>query len=582
VLVLIAVAPATAAVPDDLAAAFPPGAVAYAETNDLGMAISRLESSEYLATVLASPQVKQLQQTAQYRIAQAARIIAERQLGIDPVTLVRKLLGDRAALAVYLNEQNPARPHVVGLLAAEPGVLAPLRERLDPFVTLSNGAVQAMPGPHATELLTFGDKVFAAWKGDWLAVSTRRELLDGLIVRMHGAQPAHLAQDEAFRAMRKSLAEKATADSAARPTASQPARLLQVYVNMPMVNKIAGGRLVPEKLENALASLLFGDTLETIVRSPFAAVTIDLEEHGFVAALSVSDGRTALGEAYRGFFPTEGQPAVAPLPDVPARIGGFSIYRDFADWYIHRQQLLQDQTLPGFDQFESGIANILPGRDFGEDILPVLGKRVTFLAAPQDYSHLDAPPGIRLPGFAAVVELAKVDEGADLLHLLFQTLTAVINLTAGQEGRQPWVMTSETYQGVQIAYARYLKKPKGDSLGVVYNFLPAAAHVGNHFVFSSSLGLCRQIVDDLKHPKPSADPLRRTIDTQVRFDPLADIIAANRDFFTGRLVQQGRSAEQAQKEFGMLVDVLRQFDSLRFSTAPGPGAYQVRIEGSWK
>jgi hypothetical protein len=181
-----------------------------------------------------------------------------------------------------------------------------------------------------------------------------------------------------------------------------------------------------------------------------------------------------------------------------------------------------------------------------------------------------------------VVELARPDEGADLLQLLFQTLTVVINLSAGQEGRQPWVMTSETYRDVQIAYAKYLKKPKGESLGIVYNFLPAAARVGDQFVISSSLGLCRQIIDDLKRPKLTADALRRTIDTDLRFDPLTDIIAANRDFFMGRRVQQGRSTDEAKAEFDVLIGLLRRFESIRLSMAPGAETYQVRLEGNWK
>ena len=98
---------------------------------------------------------------------------------------------------------------------------------------------------------------------------------------------------------------------------------------------------------------------------------------------------------------------------------------------------------------------------------------------------------------AIIVELAQPDEGGALLQLLFQTLAAILNLEAGQQGRQPWVVTSETYHDVQVSYAQYLQKPSGEDLGIVFNFLPASARVGDRFILSSSLPLCKQLIDEL-------------------------------------------------------------------------------------
>ena len=46
-------------------------------------------------------------------------------------------------------------------------------------------------------------------------------------------------------------------------------------------------------------------------------------------------------------------------PRVPELIGGFTLYRNFAQWYAHREDLLQEQVMPGFDKFETGLANLL-------------------------------------------------------------------------------------------------------------------------------------------------------------------------------------------------------------------------------
>jgi hypothetical protein len=532
-----------ATTPDDFAGVFPGGAVAYVSVSDLGQLIDRVERSDYLKAVLTSPQFEQARNTTPYRKAEAARALAERQLGVDPLVLVRQLLGQRISAAFYPNASHPQQPDSLAALKTDAVVLAKLRKQIDPLLVLADEVMQVSKGAHGEEIFSVGGKAFVAWSGDWLAASSRRELLDEYLVCMHETRPGSLAQDGPFAAMRVALAKS-------KPAASSSRRIIESYLNVAMLSQAAGGRAIPAKLDNPVASLLFGDSLEMAARSPYAALTVDTHDHGFVAAISVADSRGSLGESHRAFFPAADKPAVKPLPEVANLLGGFTIYRDFADWYVHREQLLQEQVLPGFDQFESGLANLLPGRDFGEDVLPTLGKRITFVAAPQTYEHLAAPPGVRLPGFALLIELGRPEEGADLMQLLFQSLTAIGNLGAGQQGRQPWVMTSETHGGVQISFAKYSKQPAGDSLGIVYNFLPAAARVGDHFVISSSLGLCRQLVDRLRQPEPpQTGEAVRTIDLQLRFDPLAAILADNREFLLGKLVQQGRTADQAGQEF---------------------------------
>lgn len=66
---------------------------------------------------------------------------------------------------------------------------------------------------------------------------------------------------------------------------------------------------------------------------------------------------------------------------MPGLIGGWVLHRDFAGWYKRREELLDPKVLPEFDKFEAGLANLLPGKDYGTDILPSLGNRLTFVAA---------------------------------------------------------------------------------------------------------------------------------------------------------------------------------------------------------
>jgi hypothetical protein len=561
---------------------FPEGAIAFAEVRGLGEKLAQLRDSEHFDAWMASPQYRRYEASQDYRRVQAIRQIVERQLGRDIWAIAKSLLGGNVAIGVYPKDGSP-RPDVLAILRTEEAdALAELRKQLDPILVLASEQFRRTESLAGIETYAFPkDEGFLAWKGNWLAVASTRPLLDGALHKLdqksEGTSESGLSADKAYAAMvRATDWDRAEHEAEAE-------RLVRVYVDTALLNKATGGKSIPEKLDNPVGSLLFGDVAELLRTSPFAVASVDVGASGLSVNLALARDDEKLAERHRGFVPAEGS-GVKPLPRIVDLIGGFTLYRDFAHWYSHREDLLQEQVLPGFDKFETGLANLLPGQDFGEDVLPLLGKRIAFVAAPQDYSHLNGEPGVKVPGMALVIELAKPDEGATILQLLFQTLAAILNLEAGQQGRQPWVVTSETYHDVQVSYAKYLQKPSGKDLGIVFNFLPASARVGDHFVLSSSLPLCKQLIDRLSQPADNADAgsLPKTMLGELHFDSVAAILESNTSFFVGRMAQEGRTADEARSEFAALLDFLRLFDSVRTGTEVSPKAFKVRLEGKWK
>jgi hypothetical protein len=493
-------------------------------------------------------------------------------------------LGGNVAVAIYPKEGSQ-RPDVLAILrTAEPTALSELRQRLEPLLVLAEEQICRTESLGGVETFSLPkDTAFVAWKNDWLAVATTRALLDEALSQLSGKSDddatGQLTEDESYQAMAKRF------DWDRPSSGNRSQRILRGYVDTALVNKAVGGRNVPQKLDNPLGSLLFGDIVELVRTSPFAAASVDVDADGLSVTAAVGRDAAKLAEAYKAFVPVEGA-GVTPPPRVPDLLGGFTLYRNFAQWYANRENLMQEQVMPGFDKFETGLANLLPGRDFGEDVLPLIGQRITFVAAPQSYSHLDGEPGVKLPGMALVVELAQPDEATALFQLFFQTLAAILNLEAGQQGRQPWVVTSETYHDVQISYARYLKKPAGKDLAVVFNFLPASARVDDRFILSSSLPLCKQLVDAIRGETHGAGSATgsppRTMLAQLHFDSVSDMVESNTDFFVGRMVQEGRTTEEAKSEFAAVLDLLRRFDSLQAATELLPDVFQLRLEGKWK
>lgn len=561
--------PVTPEMTGSLASAMPAGAVGYAEISGLGRVVDRIQNSPYLQMVTASPQFAGIEQTPQYKKARAGRQIVEAQLGMDLWTLVEELLRDRLAAAIYPGpDGNPTPNSLAVLRGIDPKILAQLRQRLEPFLALMEEQIEASDASPGVKVLSVNGKAFVALGETWIAASNARDVLTKSLGLMTGKEEqGSLADDPAFKASVTELGRE---------------HLVSAFVNTGLLAKARGTRLTPEKLDNPLASMLFGGILELAAGSPYLGLALDVEDHRFVLTSAIAGDSRTVDEAHRVFFSDPSGPGTADIPKLPGIIGGFTFHLDFANWYKQREKLLQPQVLPGFDQFETGLANLLPGKDVGEDVIPLIGKSLTFVAAPQDYTHLDGTPGVKLPGFGVVIDLAKPEEGGDVFQLFFQTLSSILNLQAREQNRQPWIMGSETFGNVQISYGRYLKKPSGDQLPIVFNFMPASARVGDKFIISSSLGLCRNLIEALQKPAAEAPRPNRNLNFELHIDALADILQANKEVFQARSIQQGTEAAKAETEFSSLLGVVRLFESLQLTTSVKPESFQVRFEGSWK
>lgn len=547
-----------------LANAVPSGAIAFAEISGLDDVIGQIQASELRQMVLDSPQYQDYLKSPNYAKVMAGKTLVEGQIGMDLWTAGKQLLGGRIGLAVYPQPGRKQPDAVVIVRAAEAGSIDKLHQRMQPFITLAG----IEPGDKVDDVQFYDikGKVFVGVAADWFVASSKRELLDSTVKLMASSNAAgSLSSDEPYQAMIKQMGQD---------------HLIHGFVNLETIRSFAPRLGLPQKVENPLGSLLASGVLELAKVSPYFGLTVDADASGFAITTGISGKSGELEKPFAPFFSNASGPGADRLPQVPNLLGGISIHRDFAGWYRNREHLIRDDVLPAFDKFETGIANILPGRDFGLDVLPKFGSNLSFLAAPQSFDHLDGKPGVELPGFAMVIELADAG-GYDIAQLFFQTLVTITNIEAGKQGRQPWVMSSETHNETQIAYAKFLKKPKGERLPIVFNFVPASARVGDRFVLASSVSLCRQIVDQLKKPATSPADGNRNFNVELHFKPIADLVETNRDFLAAQEIQKGKEPEQVAKELDAGLRLLRMIESLRFSTSVKSDSFQAQLEGSW-
>ena len=552
----------------------PAGALGTVEVAGLAPIIDKIEKSEALKQYLDSPLYDDALKADGVRQALAGKAIAEAQLGMSLWQVAKTYLGDRIALGVYAPSDGKQPDGVLIVQVKEAGDLTKLIEKLTPLIALAGNQVSISDREGGGKLLKFKDGNEAVVHGRWIVAAKNRDLLAQTLTNLTESKESGLVNEAAWKTMAAQMGAR---------------HEIQICVNLARIKELSGqSRFIPEKLDNPVVSLLYGGLVELANTSPYVGTTLDLRDDGFTLQSAVSGKVSDVDEAHRAMLVNPEKPLVPFIPNVPGRLGAISLSRDFVTWYKAREKLLEAKLLPEFDKFETGLATFLPGKDFAEDVLPLLTGRMAFVSAPQDFSNLDGKPGVVLPAFGLVVELAKPQEGADLFNVVTQTLLAIVSINAGQEKRQPWVQTSESYHNVQINFARFIQRPKGDQLPAAYNFQPASALVGNRFIFSSTLGMCRQLVDALAGEATSTKPTSAAGAALPNFvqelNPSigADLLEANSAVIHAKSIQGGKTAEQSARELDGLCKLLRHLTPIKFDTVQYPDHMRLELHGGWK
>lgn len=546
----------------------PAGGVAAVEVAGLAPLLERLQTSEAYQSYLSSPAYHAFVDSNPGKKLRGGQAILEAQLGQDVWSVAKNYLGRRIVLAIYPPTSRPQPDGVVVIEAKDASAVDYLREKLKPLVALAADKITPSDRPDGGWQLHLPDANMLVLINEWLVASNNPSLLELTLKQLREPPAESLADDENRRQMTAQLGE---------------GHLIQGWINLEWIRRQQDKRLIPRQLDNPVGSLLLGGLLEIAEHSPYAGATVDVGERDFRIQLGVAGQVSRLDAAHQGYFQPADFPSLA-LPSLEKRLGGFTVYRDVQAWYQHRESLLIPQLMPEFDKFETGLSNLLPGKDFGTDVLPLFGRRWTFVAAPQSFAHLKGKPGMQLPAFGVVIDLARPDEGADLLQLFFQTLTTILNIEAGQKGRQSWVMSSETYRDVQLTFAKYLAAPEGDALPASFNFQPAMARVRDRFIAATSAELCRSLVDALTGEATASPSGGATENLVLELSPAvaAELLKANASLILARSVQSGKSTEQAQQEFATLIELLQRLEPIRLRTLFDDEAVRLELTGGWK
>ena len=111
-----------------------------------------------------------------------------------------------------------------------------------------------------------------------------------------------------------------------------------------------------------------------------------------------------------------------------------------------------------------------------------------------------------------------------------------------------------------------------------YNFTPATAQVGKYLIFSSSVGLARDLIKELKSKNGGAD-VSETAVLEADGPELARLLEINRSRLAMQLMLgRGETKEKAEGQVELGLALLRYLGHGRLVIRDDPGATRIQLK----
>ncbi|HET6879460.1 MAG TPA: hypothetical protein VFI31_04875 [Pirellulales bacterium] len=556
-LVCLAVAPLRAQSTDPAQLA-PETAVLYAEISDPGPLLDLALSAKTRKLIENTDGYQKYAQSDKYQQVQAVRGVLESRLGKSWDVVLRDLVG--GGLAVCFDPAGHS-----GFLA----IRTRDRELLTKFnrtlIELIEGDAKAKGRPSPVKTQEYQGFTGYSFGGEEVHV-----VVDDLLLLSNKADTLKAAIDHYRDPSAKSLAGKA--GFAAARSKQAAGTIGWSWVDLAAVKQDPNVQKgLNKRSDNPVIELLLAGVIDSLKQAPYVTSSIRYDSGRLLLRTELPREASATSATRAWYFASSsGESAVTP----PATIGAFTMFRDLAGLWLARDELFDEVTVARFAQADTQLGLFFSGRDFGPEVLGELAAPVQVVVARQQYPADKPTPALKLPAFALVFKLKHPDDFAPELLMTYQKFVGIVNITGGQEGRPQLLLSTEEYEGTTISKATYLHDKKADKEKAPphYNFSPACASIGDHFVIGSTVGIVRQVVDALK-PGQTGKALQDNTSLKIEAAPLAAILNDNKELLvTQNMLKEGHSRSEAETAIQVLFDALGQIDRLNVRLADQPGA----------
>lgn len=556
---------------DSLAHALPGGAIFFAELGGGADVVRGWPASGFARALGETRLAARVARTAPFAELLAGRAVLEMAAGLPAAEALAELLGRRMAVAVYPGaaggsprirwvadlEDATRAEHAFGVLRAlldfEHELVA-----IDPSVRWEEGfRIPGGPG-----LARVGDRLVGASDGEALAA----------------AGPLAEATNDADTLDRSPVFRRWWKES----LGTAPLRFLVLpgaWQALP-----GAAPVIPERLDNALASLLFGDLVLLLRTSAYVSGRVDANAEGAFLELSFPLPRKQrerpleiLGHGTR----------VAPLLELPldGSVLQVALSRQWSEWWSRRELFLDDSVERGFAEADSTLSLFFGGHSLPGEILPALDEGALLVVSRQTYPGREELPGTRFPAGALVLQPTDADV-VPQFTAAFPTLIGIVNLERGREGKAPLQMRLQHHGDTEILEAYFPDTPDGGLDRIRFNFSPAIAYQKPWLVLSTSRELLGDVLDALPARPPAAGSTRelRTV-TALRLQAAAglSLFRDNRDVLhTQQILDKGKSEAEATRDLDLTEALVELLEGLDVTVSQDHEVVQARAELRWQ
>jgi hypothetical protein len=485
-----------------------------------------------------------------YQQLQAVVGLLESRLGTTWQTAVRELLGG----GVSVHFDPATKSGFIAIRSRDAGLLAKLNSTLAELIE-ADAKMHGRPSPIKSKEYqgftgwNFGGDEAHVILDDVLLITNKPDVLKSAIDRYRDPAMSNLAASAEFAQARSKQSAEAIGWS---------------WLNLAVVRQDANiQKTLNKRSDNPVVELLLAGLIDAVKQAPYVTSSLDYENGSLRLRSELPRQASATGASRTWFFASPGsETALTP----PGTIGTFTMFRDLAGLWLARDELFDEAIVAKFAQADTQLGLFFSGRDFGPEVLGELDAPVQLIVARQDYAADKPVPALKLPAFGLLFKLKHADDFAPELLMTYQKTIGIVNITGGQQGKPQLLLSTEEYQGTTISKSSYLHDSKvaKDKAPVQYNFSPACARIGDHFVFGSTAGIVRQVVDALKQGQ-SAAALKDNTTFTVEAAPLAAILADNKELLiTQNMLGRGHSRGEAETAVQTVLDALGQLDRFVF------------------
>ncbi|MCS7161395.1 MAG: hypothetical protein RMJ19_13060 [Gemmatales bacterium] len=267
------------------------------------------------------------------------------------------------------------------------------------------------------------------------------------------------------------------------------------------------------------------------------------------------------GIGARTQVPEDGKGSLRPPLQVPGVVYSSSFYFDLGAFLKHRDKFLTAQQRKGFEDFDKNTAKFLLGTRFSE-LASSLGPRHRLIVAQPDRKTYSVPTGITIPSFALVLELNDSERMGNKLAALLRGAAFLATFQARMD------LVEEEHHGVKLVGYRFVDNEANRAIqnGLLFNFSPCFAQVGDQFLLCSSLELGRQLVARLQQEQkqPRVQDSILFVDV-ISWAGIADLLEQNKEQLVVQyMLERVQTPESAQKQADEVIRWLRHLGHLQF------------------